>query len=78
MAERVLSLRKQYPRWDKDKLVILLRREKRIASTSILGRILVDLKRRGALHEPPKPALLRAGTTEIAKSPTWAIRKPKH
>src|SRR5882724_12844668 len=27
LAERVLSLRKQYPRWGKDKLVVLLRRE---------------------------------------------------
>ena len=29
LAERVLSLRKQYPRWGKDKLVVLLRREQR-------------------------------------------------
>src|SRR5260370_42182552 len=56
LAERVLSLRQQYPRWGKDKLAVLLRREKCMVSTSMVVRILVDLKRRGALHEPPKPA----------------------
>src|SRR5882672_1352390 len=34
LAERVLWLRQQYPRWGKDKLVVLLRREKCVASTS--------------------------------------------
>jgi transposase-like protein len=56
LAERVLALRKQYPRWGKDKLAVLLRKEQRTVSTSMVGRLLVDLKRRGALHEPPKAA----------------------
>jgi putative transposase len=77
LAERVLSLRKQYPRWGKDKLVVLLRREKRSVSTSMVGRILAHLKRRGALHEPPKPALLRQARRKLRKRP-WAIRKPKY
>jgi transposase InsO family protein len=77
LAERVLSLRQQYPRWGKDKLVVLLRREKCIASTSMVGRILVHLKRRGALHEPPKPAVLRRARRKLRNRP-WAIRKPKH
>ena len=38
LAERVLALRKQYPRWGKDKLVVLLHREKRHVSTSMVGR----------------------------------------
>src|SRR5258707_10745057 len=59
LAERVLSLRKQYPRWGKDKLEELLQREKRSVSTSIVGRILSHLNQRVAPHEPPKPALLR-------------------
>jgi putative transposase len=42
LAERVLSLRNQYPRWGKAKLVVLLRREKRTVSHSIVGRTLVD------------------------------------
>jgi putative transposase len=56
LAERVLTLRKQYPCWGKDKLVVLLAREKLCVSVSMVGRILSALKRRGALHEPLKPA----------------------
>ena len=77
LAERVLSLRKQYPRWGKDKLVVLLRRERRSVSTSMVGRILADLKRRGTLHEPPRPAVLRQSRRKLRNRP-WAIRKPKH
>jgi putative transposase len=77
LAERVLSLRKQYPRWGKDKLAVLLRREHVTTSTSMVGRILVDLKRRGALHEPPKAAVLRQARRKLRNRP-WAIRKPKH
>jgi len=76
LAERVLSLRKQYPRWGKDKLVVLLRRERRSVSTSMVGRILADLNRRGALHEPPRPAVLRQARRKLRNRP-WAIRKPK-
>src|SRR6184192_3630157 len=50
-AERVLALRKQYPCWGKDKLVVLLAREKLYVSVSMVGRILAALKRTGALHE---------------------------
>ena len=46
LAERVLHLRRQYPRWGKDKLVVLLRREGWQVSTSMVGRILTQLKRR--------------------------------
>jgi transposase InsO family protein len=77
LAERLLSLRKQYPRWGKDKLAVLLRREKCTVSTSMVGRILGDLKRRGALHEPPKSAVLRQARRKLRNRP-WAIRKPKH
>ena len=77
LAERVLSLRKQYPRWGKDKLAVLLRRENLTVSTSMVGRILVDLKRHGVLHEPPKPTVLRQARRKLRNRP-WAIRKPKH
>jgi transposase len=77
IAERVLSLRKQYPRWGKDKLVVLLGRERCSVSTSMVGRILADLKKRGALHEPPKAAVLRQARRKLRNRP-WAIRKPKH
>jgi len=77
LAQCVLSLRKQYPRWGKDKLVVLLRRDKFSVSTSMVGRILLNLKRRGTLHEPPKPAVLRQARRKLRNRP-WAIRKPKH
>jgi putative transposase len=77
LAERVLALRQQYPRWGKDKLVVLLRRENRIVSTSMVGRILADLKRRRALHEPPRAAVLRRERRKLRNRP-WAVRKPKY
>jgi transposase len=52
LEERVLELREHYPRWDKDKLVVLLRREGRLASTSMVGRILTRLKATSRLVEP--------------------------
>ena len=77
LAGRVLALRKQYPRWGKDKLVVLLRRERYTVSTSMVGRILADLKRRGVLHEPPKPAVLLRTRRKLRNRP-WAVRKPKY
>ena len=77
LAERVLALRKQYPRWGKDKLVVLLRRQSCTVSTSMGGRILADLKRRGVLHEPPRPAVLLRAHRKLRKRP-WAVRKPKY
>src|SRR6202140_1035786 len=40
LAERVLALRNQYPCWGKDKLMVLLAREKLYVSVSMVGRIL--------------------------------------
>ncbi len=77
LAERVLALRQEYPCWGKDKLVVLLAREKLPVSVSMVGRILLALKRRGALHEPPKPAVLLRQHRKLRKRP-WATRKPKY
>jgi putative transposase len=77
LAERVLALRKQYPRWGKDKLAVLLRREQRTVSTSMVGRILVQLKQPGVLHEPPKPAVLLRARRKLRKRP-GAVGKPKY
>lgn len=74
LAERVLALRRQYPRWGKDKLVVLLGREGRVVSTSMVGRILTRLKQRGVLVEP------RANRDRTARARSWsrpyAVRKP--
>jgi transposase InsO family protein len=77
LAECVLVLRQQYPRWGKDKLVVLLRKQGYAVSTSMVGRILADLKRRGTLHEPPKAAALRQQRRKLRNRP-WAVRKPKY
>jgi len=70
----VLHLREQYPRWGKDKLVVLLRGKGWHVSTSMVGRILSRLKARGSLREP-----LRSGISvrkRLWRRP-YAVRKPK-
>lgn len=52
VVERIWVLREQYPRWGKEKLVVLLRREGIRLSASTVGRVLTRLKRRGLLREP--------------------------
>lgn len=74
LAERVLQLRRQYPRWGKDKLVVLLRREGRSVSTSMVGRILTQLKARGRLVEP-LPNGFKARQRRSWSRP-YAVRKP--
>jgi len=76
LAERVLALRQQYPRWGKDKLVVLARREKRRVSTSMVGRILHYLKQRGALYDPPRVPVAKRSRRKLRRRP-WAMRKPK-
>ena len=74
LALAVLPLREQYPRWGKDKLVVLLRERGWQVSTSMVGRILTSLKARGALKEP-----LRSGIStrkRLWRRP-YAVRKPK-
>ena len=72
--ERVRRLREQYPRWGKDKLAVLLRREGWAVSVSMVGRILTSLRQRGALTAPMLFRVKRRGGT--AGRP-WALRKPK-
>jgi transposase len=48
----VKALREQYPRWGKDKLVVLLTRQGWKTSTSTVGRILTHLKKKGQIVEP--------------------------
>ena len=48
----VRAMRERYPRWGKDKLRVLLRREGLVVSTSMVGRILARLARTGELGEP--------------------------
>jgi len=73
-AAAVLAGRREYPRWGKDKLVVLLRRQGLHLSTSMVGRILGHLKRRGVLVEAPRTGAARR-RKKIRGRP-WARRKP--
>lgn len=74
LVDAVQLLREQYPRWGKDKLVVLLRRQGSQASTSMVGRILADLRQRGVLHEPLLARI--SARKRLARRP-HAMRKPK-
>jgi homeodomain-containing protein len=66
LAERILALRRQYPRWDKDKLVILLAREQcRVSAswwdTRFAGRRRFGVRRRVRSRMPAaRPVPVRA------------------
>lgn len=73
LVQALLELREQYG-WGKDKLVILLRRDGWHVSTSMVGRVLSSLRRRGLLIEPPRRSV--SATKRRPKRP-HAVRKPK-
>jgi len=74
LVEAVLRLRETYPRWGKDKLVVLLHRERFDCSASMAGRILKRLKDRGVLREPiPNHISAR----KRHRQRPYAVRKPK-
>ena len=72
---KVLTLRLQFPRWGKDKLAVLLRRQRVPVSTSMVGRILTQLKRQGRLVEPPRTGV--PGSRRALRPRPYAVRKPK-
>lgn len=68
-------LREAYPRWGKDKLVVLLRQEGYETSASTVGRILSRLKARGALVEPLWRGVSKAKRRRLLRE--YGRRKPK-
>ena len=70
----VLHLREQYPRWGKDKLVVLLRGKGWHVSTSMVRRVLSRLKARGSLREPRRSGI--SIRKRLWRRP-YAVRKPK-
>jgi len=74
LIEAVLRLREAYPRWGKDKLVLLLSQEGFTCSASMVGRILKRLKDRGVLKEP-LPNHVSARKRQWKRP--YAIRKPR-
>lgn len=69
----VRTIRLTYPRWGKDKLVILLRRAGIRLSTSMVGRILARLYRTGELREQRGR---RMSVHQRRWSRPYAIRQP--
>jgi transposase InsO family protein len=70
----VQRLRERYPRWGKDKLVVLVHKEGYQVSTSMVGRIIRRLKDRGVLKEAISNHI--SARKREHKRP-YAIRKPK-
>jgi putative transposase len=81
LVAAVQAEREQYPRWGKDKIARLLRNQGWEVSTSMVGRILSDLKRRGVLRLPLRLSLSarkRAAPRPYAtrKPKTWSVMEP--
>ncbi len=74
LAQAVLEMREERPRWGKDKLVVLLREKGWRVSTSMVGRILKALKDRGELRELPVNGV--SARKRMRRRP-YAVRKPK-
>ena len=68
------NLREEYPRWGKDKLVILLRHEGHDCSASTVGRMLHGLKEHGVLRETVANHI---SARKRWRQRPYAIRKPK-
>lgn len=76
VVERIQKLREQYPRWGKEKLAVLLRREAIEISGSSVGRVMCRLRARGLLVEPENVRLAKLARKRRRK-PRYAVRKPK-
>jgi transposase InsO family protein len=74
LAQEILKLREEYPRWGKDKLAELLRARGCHVSASMVGRILRRLKERGVLKEPVPNHI--SARKRLRQRP-FATRKPK-
>ena len=70
----MLKLREGYPRWGKDKLVVLLSKQGYQVSTSMVGRIMRRLKDRGVLREP---VMNHVSSRRRGLKRPYAVRKPK-
>lgn len=74
LATAVQAERERYPRWGKEKIATMLREQGWQVSTSMVGRILTDLRRRGVLRLPLRVSL---ATRRRAVARPYATRKPK-
>lgn len=73
IVSKILTLREIYPRWGKEKIAVLLRRDGYQVSVSTVGRTIKRLKDRGVLKEPV-PNFISSKKRYLKRA--WAIRKP--
>jgi transposase InsO family protein len=76
VVEKIRELRERYPRWGRDKLAVLLRREGIEISASTVGRVIHRLKAKGLLVEPVNAILAKQARKRRWK-PRYAVRKPR-
>ncbi len=76
VVQRVLELREEHPRWGRDKLAVLLKREGIDICGSTVGREMKKLKARGLLAEPENIRQAKLARKRRRK-PRYATRKPK-
>jgi transposase InsO family protein len=76
VIERIQELRERYPRWGKEKLAVLLRREGIEISGSTVQRVMRKLRARGLLVEPENVRQAKLARRRRRK-PRYAVRKPK-
>jgi len=76
VRERILELRNEHPRWSRDKLAVLLRKEGIEISGSTVGRVMNKLKARGLLVEPENVRQAKLARKRRRK-PRYATKIPK-
>jgi len=76
VRERILELSQEYPRWGRDKLAVLLKREGIKISGSTVGREMAKLKARGLLLEPENVRRAKLARKRRRK-PRYATRMPR-
>jgi transposase InsO family protein len=74
LVETIIELRQLYPRWGKNKLNVMLRREGLNTSISTIGRILKYLKGR---HLLPEPSQKHISWSKRRPLRPHAVRKPR-
>lgn len=81
VVEKIKALREKYPRWGKEKITVLLRKELKkegkenlVISVSSVGRTIKRLRERGYLKEPV-PNYISSKKRYLKRA--WAVRKPK-
>jgi len=76
VVEKVQALRERYPRWGKEKLAVLLRREGIRISGSTVERVMDRLRARGLLVEPENIRQAKLARRR-RQNPRYAARKPR-